>query len=94
MENKLILVFYLDRILFTKTPEILNQVSTSIETFIEKKELNAIAIFLPTDNTERVECINPVIVTEEKINEINKIISDMKKQFSITDEKLNNEINE
>lgn len=87
-EHPLVIVFYLDREMM-RQKEILGPFASSINQMISQKKLNAIAFFLPTDGEERVECINPVIAPKEKIEEIEKIISDIKTQFSVG-EKLDN----
>ena len=88
MENKnehpLVLVFYLDRELM-QNQEIIKAFAESIDHLIKVKQLNALALFMPTDGEERVECINPVIATEEQMSNITKLIENIKKQFSIGD---------
>jgi hypothetical protein len=41
------------------------------------------AFFLPTDEQERIECLNPVTMQETDIERINKIINDLTKSFDI-----------
>ncbi len=81
-EHPLVLVFYLDRDLM-QNPEIIKAFSEAINRLINVKQLNALALFMPTDGEERVECINPVIATDEQISHISKLIEDIKKQFSV-----------
>jgi hypothetical protein len=87
-EHPLVLVFYLDRLLMQNT-EIIKTFGESINHMINVKQLNALALFMPTDDEERVECINPVIATDEQMSEITKLISDIKKQFSVGDDTSN-----
>jgi hypothetical protein len=89
--HQLILVFYLDREMMTQSPEILKYYSESVDTYIKAKGMNAVAFFFPTSEQERIECINPAIVTPEKMDSINKLVSDIQTQFSITGENLNEE---
>lgn len=84
-QHPLIIVFYLDADMMRR-PEIIVPFSESINHIIEKKEANAIAIFLPTNGEERVECINPTLVPNFEMERINKIIEDIKKNFSIGDD--------
>ncbi len=81
-EHPLVLVFYLDRDLM-QNPEIVKAFAESINQLINVKQLNALALFMPTDGEERVECINPVVATDEQMSNISKLIEDIKKQFSV-----------
>jgi len=81
-QHPLIIVFYLDRELLT-TPEIINPFVETVNETLALKDANIIALFLPTNGDERVECINPVMVGEAKMVEINQIINDIKMNFSI-----------
>lgn len=83
-KTPLVLVFYLDREMMEQT-ELFSQFTKSINSIIEYKKANMIAIFLPKseDTDERVECINPAIATEEQKENINKLIEDIKVKFSI-----------
>lgn len=94
----LILCFYFDKALFDM-PEILQAVTKSVNDTLQKRDANAIAYFLrcADGDSERVECINPILVGEDKMNEINKLVEDIKKQFDIgkgADKDLNNPDNE
>lgn len=90
----IILVFYLDRQTMSKQ-EIIKPFADSINHMIKVKNFNAIALFIPTDSEERVECINPVYVPKDEMEKINKIVEDIKTNFSVggklNDESLNNE---
>jgi hypothetical protein len=78
----LILVFYLNREMMTNK-DIIVPFTESVNNAIAIREANAMAFFLPTDGAERIECINPLTVPDEKIEEVNKIIEDLKKNFDI-----------
>jgi hypothetical protein len=80
--HPLILVFYLDRELMANN-EIIGTFAESVNRMLHDKQSNVLAFFLPTDTTERVECINPVIVSEPDMERINGIIQDIKTSFSI-----------
>jgi hypothetical protein len=84
MENNypLVLVFYLDAELM-KNPQIIKPFAESIDKMLAFKKANALAFFLPTNGEERVECINPVTVKEEDMEKVNKLIQDIKQNFSI-----------
>jgi hypothetical protein len=78
----LILVFYLNGEMM-RNKDIIVPFTESVNNAIAIREANAMAFFLPTEGEERIECINPLTVPEEKIEEINKIIEDLKKNFDI-----------
>lgn len=80
----LILVFYFDEELF-KLPEILTKVVESVEKKLEGT--NTKAFFLRCNEGqpfETITCINPIQVEPTKMEEINKLIGDIKKQFDIS----------
>jgi hypothetical protein len=81
-QHPLVVVFYLDRELMSNR-DIMIPFTESIDRMIEQKKLNMVCFFLPTDGEEHVECINPAIVSQEKMNEIDQLMSDIKKNFSI-----------
>jgi hypothetical protein len=80
--HPLILVFYLDRDLMANK-EIIGPFAESVNRMLHEKQSNVLAFFLPTDGVERIECINPVIVSEPDMERINGIINDIKTTFSI-----------
>ena len=65
----LVLVFYIDRETM-KVRDIIEPFIESINMYIESKDYEVMALFLPTDENERVECINPVIATQEQLDKI------------------------
>lgn len=83
----LILVFYLDRELMSN-PKIINPFTQMVDTMLMQKEANAMAFFLPTDGEERIECINPIMIKEADMERVNKLIQDIKKNFSVGDDVL------
>jgi hypothetical protein len=78
----LILVFYLNSEMM-RNKDIIVPFTESVNNAIAIREANAMAFFLPTEGEERIECINPLTVPEDKIEEVNKIIEDLKKNFDI-----------
>lgn len=83
----LILVFYLDAELM-KVKEIIQPFAESVNTMLAQKNANAMAFFMPTKDKERVECINPMVVSEPDMEKINEMVEEIRKSFSI-DEKVN-----
>ena len=80
--NPLILVFYLDRELMGNA-EIIQPFSESINDTLAMKDANAMAFFIPTDDTERIECINPRVTDSSTQIKINALIEDITKNFEI-----------
>lgn len=83
-QHPLVLVFYLDRDMM-RNPEILKPFAESINHMINYKKMNAIALFMPTDGEERIECLNPVVVPKLEMDKIMKMIEDISKQFGVGD---------
>jgi hypothetical protein len=81
-QHPLVLVFYLDIELLSNR-EIAQPFVDMVNDVIAQKDANAIAFFLPTRGEERIECINPIIMKEADMEKVNKMIEDIKEQFSI-----------
>lgn len=81
--NRLILVFYIDvsRVDKEDVPAYMNEVATELS----KNDNNTDKYFIPIfEGDSRIECINPVMLSEEeyvnvkqKVNEIDKIFKDL-----------------
>lgn len=84
-QHPLVLVFYLDIELLSNR-EIAQPFVDMVNDVIAQKDANAIAFFLPTRGEERIECINPIIMKEADMEKVNKMIEDIKEQFSIAAE--------
>lgn len=78
----IVLVFYIDRETMANQ-EITKEFTQAVNELINIKNFNAIAFFLPTDGEERIECINPLIAPKEKMEQIDKMIEDISKNFGI-----------
>lgn len=78
----LVLVFYLDREMMMN-PDVIRPFSESVNDAIAAREANMMAFFIPTDGEERIECINPQTASNEEMEKINKIISDLQLNFDI-----------
>jgi hypothetical protein len=86
--HPLILVFYLDRDMMNN-PQIIQPFADSVNNILAQKDANAMAFFLPTDDTERIECINPKQVEPAEMDRINAIVQDLVENFD-----MNNKLNE
>lgn len=81
-EHPLILVFYLDRDMMNN-PQIIQPFADSVNNILAQKDANAMAFFLPTDDKERIECINPKQVEPAEMDRINTIVNDLVKNFDM-----------
>ncbi len=81
-KTPLVLVFYIDRETM-QVRDIIEPFIESINMYIESKGYNVMALFMPTEGEERVECINPVIATQEQLDKINVLIGEIELNFSI-----------
>ena len=84
MENNhpLILVFYLDSEMM-QVPEIIRPFAESVNHMISEKNANIMAFFLPTKGEERIECVNPTLMSEPDMEKINLMIKEIQEQFSV-----------
>lgn len=84
MENNhpLILVFYLDAEMM-QNAQIIQPFAESVNYMIEQKNANMMAFFLPTKGEERLECINPVMLSEPDMEKLQQMIKDIQEQFSV-----------
>ena len=81
-QNTPVLVFYLDRELMSEK-SIIKGYMDEIQKVLVAKNSNIIAIFLPTDGEERVECVNPILYKEGDMKVLNELIEEMKANFDI-----------
>jgi hypothetical protein len=87
----MLLVFYLDREMMMN-PDIIQPFAESVNSALQHRNANAIAFFLPTDGPEKVECLNPIQIEATNMENINKMVEDIKKNFDIgqgADEDIN-----
>lgn len=79
----LILCFYLDRELINN-PEIFLPFYESVNSIITIKDANILAFFMPCDEGEdRLECLNPIGVSEPDMDKINNLVKDISKRFDV-----------
>lgn len=79
----LILCFYIDRDLISN-PEIFKPFYDAVNIAIKMKDANILAFFMPCEiESERVECINPIQISDPEMGEINKLVEDLTKQFNV-----------
>lgn len=79
----LILCFYIERELLSNA-DIFLPYYEAVNTSITRKDANILAFFMPCDSgKERVECINPIGVSEPDMDNINNLVAELTKQFDI-----------
>jgi len=78
----LILVFYLDRNLFTNQ-ELISNYGENVKRYLENNGDEVRIFFLPTDDKEEIKCINPVHIGDDEIERINELIEDISNKFQI-----------
>jgi len=78
----LVLVFYLDREVMMQG-DIIRAFADSVNNAIAQREANCMAFFLPTDEEERIECINPVMMHDADMEKVDQMIKDLASNFDI-----------
>lgn len=81
-QHPLIIVFYLNTDMM-KQANIIQPFAESVNQMLMHKEANALAFFIPTEGEERIECINPVVMKEEDMTKVYKIIEDLQASFLV-----------
>ena len=81
-EQPLIFVVYLDRSILVDG-ESINLISGAMKDALNEKGVNNVLFFVPTDGQERIECINPVIASDEQMQKIDNIINHLENSFDI-----------
>ena len=79
-KDTLLLVFYLHSSTF-ETPEIVEAYTDGVKAGMDKVGIKGMYFFLPTEGEDRIDCINPRLVTEkefadtkEKLDRIQKLL--------------------
>lgn len=79
----LILVFYLERSLFAER-EMITTYGENVKQYLESRGDDVRLFFLPTDNEEKIVCVNPVYIDEqEDFDRLNDLIEDLTKKFEV-----------
>lgn len=80
--HPIVLAFYLNRDMLTNI-QLTKEYVDSVNEMIAKKKYNVMAFFMPTDGDDRLECLNPLLMTEELKQEVYPILKDIQKSFDI-----------
>ena len=79
----LILVFYLERSLFTER-EMIASYGDNVRQYLESRGDDVRLFFLPTDSEERIECINPLYIDDQnEFNKLSDLIEDLNNKFQV-----------
>ena len=79
----LILVFYLERSLFTER-EMIASYGDNVRQYLESRGDDVRLFFLPTDSEERIECINPLYIDDQnEFDKLNDLIEDLNNKFQV-----------
>lgn len=82
-ETPLVLVFYLDRDMMENSKEAVQAFGDNVNSVISQKNANIISFFMPTDKEERVECINPVAISEQEKKSVNEMVDEIREAFDM-----------
>lgn len=81
--SPLILVFYLEKSLFTNT-DMIRSYGENVRGYLESKGDDVRLFFMPTEGKEEIKCINPVYIDEvSDIERLNDLISDLENKFQV-----------
>ena len=79
----LILVFYLDKNLFSNR-DMIATYGENVRQYLENKGDDVRLFFLPTEGEEKITCINPVYIDEQKdFDRLQDLIEDLTNKFQI-----------
>ena len=83
-ENKpLFLVFYLNKELF-KQEELVSSYGANVKKYLDEKGDNVRLFFMPTEHNEKIVCINPLYIGDEKEYEkLNTLIGELEEKFQL-----------
>lgn len=79
----LILVFYLEKSLFSNT-DMIRSYGENVQNYLENRGDDVRLFFMPTEGKEEIKCINPVYIDEsDDIQKLNDLISDIGNKFQV-----------
>ena len=75
------MVFYLSRELFVDK-QLVAAYGESVKKYLDEKGDNVRLFFMPTDNEEKIVCINPLYInTKDEYNKIDSLIKELENQL-------------
>ena len=82
-DEALILVFYLDQSNFVQQ-DLLKAYSENVKRYFDDNGDNVRLFFIPTKGQEKIECINPVYLTDRSdIDKLNDLTSKLEEMFQV-----------
>ena len=82
-DEALILVFYLDQSNFAQQ-DLLKAYSENVKRYFDENGDNVRLFFIPTNGQEKIECINPVYLTDRsEIDKLNDLTSKLEEMFQV-----------
>ena len=82
-DEALILVFYLDQSNFVQQ-DLLKAYSENVKRYFDENGDNVRLFFVPTNGQEKIECINPVYLTDRsEIDKLNDLTSKLEEMFQV-----------
>ena len=82
-DEALILVFYLDQSNFVQQ-DLLKAYSENVKRYFDDNGDNVRLFFIPTKEQEKIECINPVYLTDRSdIDKLNDLTSNLEEMFQV-----------
>jgi|TARA_R110000803_G_scaffold194392_1_gene257467 hypothetical protein len=79
----LFLVFYLNKELF-KQEELVSSYGANVKKYLDEKGDNVRLFFMPTEHNEKIVCINPLYIGDEKEYEkLNTLIGELEEKFQL-----------
>ena len=81
--SPLILVFYLQRDLFTNR-EMIATYGENVKQYLENRGDDVRLFFLPTEEQEKIVCVNPVYIEDQnEFDKLNDLIEDLTNKFQV-----------
>jgi hypothetical protein len=81
--SPLILVFYLQKDLFTNR-EMIATYGENVKQYLEKRGDDVRLFFLPTEEQEKIVCVNPVYIEDQnEFDKLNDLIEDLSNKFQV-----------
>jgi hypothetical protein len=81
--SPLILVFYLQKDLFVNR-DMIKTYGESVKEYLENKGDDVRLFFLPTEEQEKIVCVNPVYIEDQnEFDKLNNLIEDLSNKFQV-----------
>lgn len=77
LNNPMVIVFYVNNDFYCS--DYFPKHQDKIIQYFENNNINVIPFFMNTELESRVECINPILITDEEYDKVRTIISDLEK---------------